>query len=236
MAVYHQVDDEILIRSPNGSVLCYTTGSRYRSVSVAGLITDAGVEGNIRRRLIDDQLDGSPRLMSLSESQLVERRPRSANAYEGLLRGTAPVVTELPPVEVIDEVAIPVVKPPRSMPRQLKLQGVSSRSAWEGRLCPRRYDPSQCEKGRRRRRSPSSSSSSERYSDHHSPLAMPLNHGLDHARGSDRGVPDRTPRGDSRERSRESRVRERRWRGVRRWVTARDQETPGERRRAVVVR
>jgi len=34
MAAYHRVDDEVLIRSPNGSVL---------SVSVAGLITDAGV-------------------------------------------------------------------------------------------------------------------------------------------------------------------------------------------------
>jgi len=51
MAAYHQVDDEVLIRSPNGSVLCHTTGSRYRPVSVAGLITDAkvtlAVEGNI---------------------------------------------------------------------------------------------------------------------------------------------------------------------------------------------
>jgi len=28
MAAYHQVDDEVLIRSPNGSVLCHTTGSR----------------------------------------------------------------------------------------------------------------------------------------------------------------------------------------------------------------
>jgi len=65
MAAYHQRDDEVLIRAPNGSVLCHTTGSRYRPVSVAGLITDAGVtlavEGNIRRRLTDDQLDASPR-------------------------------------------------------------------------------------------------------------------------------------------------------------------------------
>jgi len=40
---YHQVDDDVLIRSPNGSVLCHTTGSRYRPVSVPGLITDAEV-------------------------------------------------------------------------------------------------------------------------------------------------------------------------------------------------
>jgi len=54
MAAYHQVDDEVFICSPNGSVLCHSTGSCNQPISVAGLITDAGVtlavEGNIRRR------------------------------------------------------------------------------------------------------------------------------------------------------------------------------------------
>jgi len=99
-------------------------------------------------------------------------------------------------------------------------------------LRSRRYDPSQCEKGRRRRRSPSSSSSSERYSDHRSPLATPL----DHARGSDRGVPDRTPRGPGVSRGRdqeiESRVREHRRHGARRWVTAQDPGLRPDHRRA----
>jgi len=124
MAAYHQIDDKVLIRSPNGPVLRHTTGSRYRHVSVAGLITNAGVtlavEGHIRRRLIDDQLDRSPRLrvspsilanLDPTRSQQVERRPRSANAYDGPLRGRTPAVAELVPAEVIDEVAIPVVKP-----------------------------------------------------------------------------------------------------------------------------
>jgi len=37
-----------------------------------------------------------------------------------------PVIAELVPAEVIDEVAIPVVKPPRLMPEQPKLRRVSS--------------------------------------------------------------------------------------------------------------
>ena len=46
------------------------------SISVAGLITDAGVtlvvEGYIRRRLIYNQLDGSPRLTRVSRRLLAD--------------------------------------------------------------------------------------------------------------------------------------------------------------------
>ena len=100
MAAYHQVDDEVLIHSPSGSVMCHMTGSHHRPISVAGVITDAGVtlavEGNIRRRLMDNQLDGSPRLrifprvlaeLDPTRSKLLERRPHSANAFDGPLRG-----------------------------------------------------------------------------------------------------------------------------------------------------
>jgi len=51
MAADHHVDDDILIRSPNSSVLCHSTGSCSRRISVVGLITDARVtlamEGNV---------------------------------------------------------------------------------------------------------------------------------------------------------------------------------------------
>ena len=121
------------------------------------------------------------------------------------------MIAELPPVEVVD-VAIPVVKPPRSTPRKPKLHGVSSRGAWEGRSHFHHRDSSQRERGRRRRHSSSSSSSSsERYSDHRSLLATLLHNGLDHARGPDRGDYDRTPRGSGmcrgRDREREPRSR-----------------------------
>jgi len=147
MAAYHQLDDEVLMRSPNGSVRCHTTGSRHRPISVAGLITDAGVtlavEGNTRRRLMDDKLDGSPTLrislrvlaeLDPTQSQLVERRPRSANAFDGPLRRSHRQVQELIPAEVVDELALPDVKPPCSTPEQPQLESVSSRGAWEGRL------------------------------------------------------------------------------------------------------
>jgi len=104
VAAYHQVDDKVLIRSPNGSVLCHTTGFRHRPISVAGLITDAGVtlavEGNIRCRLIDNQLDGSPRLR-ISPSLLADLDPvggeETANAYDGPLTGSRRHVQELIP-------------------------------------------------------------------------------------------------------------------------------------------
>jgi len=187
VAAYHQMDDEVLIRSPSGSVLCHTTGSRYRPVSVAGVITDAkvtlAIEGNVRRRLIDDQLDGSPRLraspriladLDPTQSQLVERRPCSADAYDGLLRGRTPAIAELVPTEVIDEVAFAIVKPPCSTIEQPKLRRVSSRGAWEGCLRKHRRDASQRGRRGRRRRSSSSSSSSESPGGSRSPLATPL--------------------------------------------------------------
>jgi len=41
MAAYHRVDD-LFIRSPNGSVLCHSTGLHSKLILVAGLTTDAG--------------------------------------------------------------------------------------------------------------------------------------------------------------------------------------------------
>jgi len=104
MAAYHQVDDKILISSPNGSVLCHSTGSHSRPISVAGLITDAGVtlmvEGNVRRQLIDGHWKtvdrppaGASPIRSLrillrvlaklkqARPELVEQRSQSATAY-----------------------------------------------------------------------------------------------------------------------------------------------------------
>ena len=104
MAAYRRVDDDILIRSPNGSVLCHSVGSHSHPISVAGLITDAdvtlAVEGNVRRRLLDglwESLDGLPagaspihRLHILqrvlakldpTRLELVEQRPQSATVY-----------------------------------------------------------------------------------------------------------------------------------------------------------
>jgi len=113
MGTYHQADNEVFIRSPNGSVLCQTTGSRYRPVSVAGVITDAGVvlpvEDNPRRHLIGEPASStrpmriSPQLLADlegSRSQLLERQPRSANPYEGPRSRRSSMLEELPSVGV----------------------------------------------------------------------------------------------------------------------------------------
>jgi len=182
MAAYNQVNNKVLIRSPNRPVVCQSTGVQYRPVSVAGSITDGrvvpAVENSSRRRLINDQVDRSPRSMvspripaDLDPNcvQLLEMRARSAHAYRGPSRNATPAI-----VEVIEQVAVSTVKPPRSTPEHSNLHGVSSRGAWEGRLRPRhRRDPSQSNRGCRRPRS-SSSSSSVRCSDRRSPLATPL--------------------------------------------------------------
>jgi len=156
MGTYHQADNEVFIRSPNGSVVYRSAGSPCRPVSVAGLITDAGVvlpvEDNLRCRLIGDptratrSLRISPQLLADlggSRSQLLERRPRSGYSYEGPRSGRSSRLAELQSVGVDDPVEVPresievhAVKTPRSMLRQNKLQGVSSRGAWEGRLHP----------------------------------------------------------------------------------------------------
>ena len=179
MGTYHQADNEVFIRSPNGSVVCQSAGSPYRPVSVTGLITDAGVvlpvEDNVRRRLIGDptratrSLRISPQLLADlggSRSQLLERQPRSAHPYEGLRSGRSSRLAELQSVGVDDPVEDPresivvhAVKTPQSMQRQSKLHGVSSRGAWEGRLHPRGRGTS-VYRGERRRRCTSSSSSS----------------------------------------------------------------------------
>jgi len=41
----------------------------------------------------------------------VERRPTSDNAYYVPLRGRTPTISELVLAEIVDEVAVPVVKP-----------------------------------------------------------------------------------------------------------------------------
>ena len=229
MAAYDQVDDDALIHACDGpgSML----RSRYRPVSVAGIITEAGeilpLEDSIRHRL-QNKLNVSPRIMAdlaAARSQFVKKRPRSANVYEWSAEGSIPVTTEPPFVEVIDEVVKPVVKPLRSTPEQPKLHGVSSRGAWEGRSRLHRSDSSQSRWRRYRRRSSSSPSSSESSDGGHSSLATPLHQGLDQARESDRGSRYRTPprfQRTSRETS-EERSRER----------ARHSEQPSERHSSV---
>ena len=166
---------------------------RYRPLSVTGSLADGGVvlavQNGSRRHLIDDQADRSPRplvspriLADMNPScvQLLETRARSADAYRGPSRCVTPVIVELPPVQVVEQLVVATVQTLRSTPEPTNLPGVSSHGAWEGRLRPRRRrDLSRSSRGCRRRRT-SSSSSSGRRNDHRSSLSMLLRDGLDH--------------------------------------------------------
>ena len=139
MAAYFQVDDEGLIRSLDGLVLCHTTGSRPRPVSITGMITDTGgtvaVEGNVRLCLI-----GSPRLR-ISPSMLADLVPSQLklmkgrclmNAYDRPFTGSRQQLQELSPAEVVNKSVLPVVESPCSPPERLLVDRVSSRGAREG--------------------------------------------------------------------------------------------------------
>jgi len=107
----------------------------------------------------------------------MERRPCSAHLYEGPESGRSSRLAELRSGGVDgsvedqgDSTVLYAVNTPQ---RQNKLQGVSLRGAWEGRLRPSGRGTS-VYRGERRRRRISSSSSGDRSGGEQSPLATPL--------------------------------------------------------------
>ena len=173
MGTHHPADDEISVRSPRGSVERQSTESPRRPTSVIGLVAGAGepksTEDSSRSRA-GDPLEGS-------RTMLTERRCCSTRPNEGPDSGRSPRHAEQHSVGVDGSTDNPgdatVCYAVNTLRRQNKLRSVSSRGAWEGRLCSRGQGASVCH-GERRQRHASSSSSGDGSGREQSPLATPL--------------------------------------------------------------
>ena len=136
------LESEMHARLPNGSVVCRPAGVQYQSVPVT--VPGSAMEGamvlavnnGVRRRLVEDQEGPSSRslvspmlLADLNPScvQLVETRPPSADAFRGPSRCVTPMIVELPPVEVVEQVAVTTVTAPPLAAEPVNIPGVSSR-------------------------------------------------------------------------------------------------------------
>ena len=149
MAAYHRVHDDILICTPCSSVLFSFSGSCRGPISVAGLITNAGmtlaVDKDIQRQLLNRPWESSDMLptgasptrricispgllaeLDPTRPDLVDWWPRSATTYGGPTTGHHRHREELIIPDDDDGPASPPAQPPHSTPEHGHVWKVSS--------------------------------------------------------------------------------------------------------------